>query len=126
MSEKFEYKYEALGVNERKEIESIKNQYLPKDERTIKVERLRYLDKKVKNVPTVISLSLGIIGTLLFGTAMSFFLEWTSLWYVGIPFAIVGCIIAIVAYPIHLKLLKSLKEKHKEEIIKLSNELLCE
>ena len=124
MSNKFEYKYSAPTQEERKEIESIRNQYLPKDEKSQKLERLRYLDNKVTSLPIAVSISLGVIGTLIFGTGMCFFLEWVNLWFVGIPFSIVGMIIIILAYPIYNKLLNKLKNKYKDEIISISNELI--
>lgn len=124
MSNKFEYKYSAPTQEERKEIESIRNQYLPKDEKTQKLERLRYLDNKVTNLPVAVSISLGVIGTLIFGTGMCFFLEWVNLWFIGIPFSIVGMLIIILAYPTYNKLLNKLKNKYKDEIISISNELM--
>lgn len=124
MSNKFEYKYSAPTQEERKEIESIRNQYLPKDEKSQKLERLRYLDNKVTSLPIAVSISLGVIGTLIFGTGMCFFLEWVNLWFVGIPFSIVGMITIILAYPIYNKLLNKLKNKYKDEIISISNELI--
>lgn len=126
MSEKFEYKYEAPSVEERKEIENIRGQYLPKDKTMSKLERLRYLDQKVKTFPYILSLSLGVIGLLLFGVCMCFFLEWFKYWYIGIPFGILGTIMIIVAYPAYLKSLAKMKARYGEEIIALSNELLNE
>lgn len=124
MSEKFKFEYNAPTEQERKEIESIKNQYLPKDEKSIKFEKLKKLDNKVKNTPIAISISLGIIGSLIFGLGMTFFLEWVDLWLLGIPCAIIGLIIVILAYPLHIKISSKLKAKYKDEIISLSNELL--
>ena len=124
MSEKFKFEYNAPTEQERKEIESIKSQYLPKDEKSLKLEQLKKLDNKVKNTPIVISLSLGIIGTLIFGLGMTFFLEWVNLWVLGIPCFIIGLIIVILAYPLHIKISLKLKTKYKDEIINLSNELL--
>lgn len=124
MSDKFKYKYSAPTIEERREIDSIRNKYLPKDESMTKIERLRYLDGKVKNYPIVYSLSFGIGGSLFFGCGLTFFLEWTSYWYVGIPFALIGVIFMILAYPVYNKILNKYKKKYGEEIINLSNELL--
>ncbi len=126
MSKKFEYNYSAPTQSEREEIESIRREYLPKNEREQKFELLKKLDSKVKNTPLILSLSLGVVGCLIFGTGMTFFLEWKSVWYVGIPFGIVGIILMILAYPIYKKTIKKLKEKYADEIIKLSNELMGE
>lgn len=126
MSGKFKYEYSAPTTEERKEIASIRWQYLPKGEKEQKLERLRYLDKKVKNIPLIIGLTEGIVGALIFGTGMCFFLEWINLWYIGIPFAIVGTILMLLTYPTYLKVSNKIKNKYKDEIISLSNELLKE
>ena len=124
MSEKFEYKYEAPTIEERKEIDSIRRAYLPENKQMSKIDSLRYLDSKVKTIPMIRGLTLGVIGTLLFRTGLTFFLEWTHLWYLGIPFALAGLVIVILTYPIYLKVLKKYKAKYGEEIIRISNELL--
>ena len=126
MSEKFEYKYSAPTIEERKEIDSIRRQYLPEDKTMTKIERLRRLDRKVKSIPQIWGLSLGIVGLLTFGLAMTFFLEWIAYWYIGIPCAIIGIILMSLAYPIYCKILIKLKAKHGQEIIELSNDLLNE
>lgn len=126
MENKFEYKYSVPTVEERDEINSIRNQYLPKDEATLKIETLRKLDNKVKNTPMIFSLTLGICGILIFGLGITFFLEWTNFWYVGIPISLLGIGIMILDYPIYLKIEKRLKDKYGPKIIELSNKLLNE
>lgn len=124
MAEKFKYDYEAPTIKEREEIDSIRKQYLPKSESENKFELLKKLDNKVKEIPMIVSLSLGIIGILLFGTGMCFFLQWIHIWFFGIPFSIIGVIIMILAYPMYNKLTNYLKDKYKDQIISLSEELL--
>lgn len=126
MSEKFKYKYVAPTIEERKEIESIRREYLPKDETMTKIERLRYLDSLVKNGPMIWGISLGVIGLLTFGIGMVFFLEWMHLWYLGIPFSILGVILIVLAYPVYQKKLFKNKEKYTSEILELSKELLAD
>lgn len=126
MSEKFEYKYSAPTMEEREEIDSIRKQYLPKDKSMTKIERLRYLDNKVKSIPVIVSLCLGVSGLLFFGLGMTFFLEWVNLWFLGIPCSLIGLALMIPAYPMYCKLLAKYKEMYGEEIIELSNELLNE
>lgn len=124
MAEKFKFDYQAPSMKERAEIDNIRRQYLPKTEKEKKLERLIKLDKKVKEVPTIFSLSLGIVGTLVFGVGMCFFLQWVSLWALGIPFAIIGVVLIALAYPCYNKFSFSLKSKYSKEIIELSEELL--
>ena len=126
MSKKFEYKYTAPTMEERKEIDSIRRQYLPTDKSMTKMDRLRYLDRKVKGISQAVSISFGVIGLLMFGTGMTFFLEWVNYWYIGIPFALIGCILMSLSYLVYVKLLTKLKNKYGKEIIELSNELLNE
>lgn len=126
MENKFEYKYSVPTVEERNEINSIRNQYLPKDETILEIEALRKLDSKVKNIPMIFSLTLGICGILMFGLGLTFFLEWTAFWYWGVPISLLGIVIMILDYPIYLKIGKKLKNKYGPKIIELSNKLLNE
>lgn len=120
---KFEYKYSAPKKSEREEIEHIQNQYKEKDSRQTKLERLRMLDNKVKNTPVCISLILGISGILIFGLGLAMILEWKlMLW--GIIVSVVGCIPMSLAYFVYKKLFKDLKNKHSNEILTISDELL--
>ena len=126
MSKKFEYKYEAPTIEERKEIDSIRRQYLPQDKSVTKIEKLRSLDRKVKGIPQAISITIGVVGLLMFGLGMTLFLEWVDYWYIGIPCSLIGVALIAPAYIIHNKVLARLKAKYGKEIIELSNELLNE
>ena len=126
MADKFEYKYSAPTQEERKEIDSIRIKYLPQQKIDSKLDRLRKLDRKVKSISESVGISLGVIGLLLFGTGLCFFLEWNNIWYIGIPFSIVGIVIISITYYVYKTTLNKLKNKYKEEIIELSNELLSE
>ncbi|MBP3345210.1 MAG: hypothetical protein J6K97_03295 [Clostridia bacterium] len=121
----FEFKYSAPSSAERKEIESIRKSYLPKTEEENKLKVLRKLDGKVKNMPQLVSLIVGICGILIFGLGMTMFLEWGI-----IAWGVIVCVVAIppmcIAYPIYLKMSKKMTEKYREEILKLSEELLNE
>ena len=120
----FEYKYIAPTNEERKEIESIKNSYLTQSSFTdSKLNKLRKLDSKVKNIPVIISLVLGVVGTLILGLGMSMVLEWNLILW-GIIVGAVGVVPTICAYPAHKFWSKKLKKKYSAEIINLSNELL--
>ena len=90
------------------------------------LEELKRLDNLVKSIPTTVGLIVGIIGVLLFGTGMAFFLEITNVWYLGIPFSIIGVIVMAITPIIHNKLLNKYKKKYGPRIIELSNKLLEE
>lgn len=124
MQNDFEFKYSAPITEERKEIESIRNSYSVHSESN-KLMRLRELDAKVKNVPTVVSLVVGIIGLLVFGLGLTMILEWKLLVW-GIIVSALGFVLMCGALPINKKLSSTLKAKYSDEIIKLSDELLNE
>lgn len=126
MPDKFEYKYTALNEKEKKVVEDIRNQYLEQKMHISNIDKLKKLDSKVKNVPTAVALSIGIVSTLIFGVGLTFFLEWTDYMYVGIPFAVIGMLMTLMAYPIYNKVHIYMKNKYKDEIIRLSNDLLNE
>ena len=71
MSDQFNYKYTAPTAEERKEIDSIRRQYSPKEQKETKLERLRRLDSLVKNTAVIWSLVFGVIGTLILNVALS-------------------------------------------------------
>jgi len=121
MNEKFTYTYTAPTENERKEIERIRNKYAPKDQTT--VEKLKTLDKTVHLRPTVWGLTLGTIGTLIFGTGLAFILEWQMLLW-GCIISAVGVIPVALAYPVYKRLLDKNKNKYADEILALSEQLL--
>ena len=124
MSEKFEYKYSKPTVDERTEVNSIRNQYLPKTEQDKKIEELKRLDSIVKSVPMIWGLSFGIIGVLTFGAGLSFFLEIIEFWYLGIPLSIVGVLLMVLAYFVYKLVLTKYKNKYSARIIELSNDIL--
>lgn len=121
----FKFKYSAPTNEERKEIESIRNSYLMPKKSMSKLDMLRYLDGKVKNIPVMISLIVGIIGTLIFGLGMTMILEWGLIVW-GIVVCAIGLVPCGFAYPVFKLSSKRMKEKYSTEILKLSDELLNE
>lgn len=119
----FEYSYYAPTIKERQEIENIKNQYITKSKTSNKLLELRKLDNMVKNIPMAIAISLGVIGTLIFGLGMSMVLVWNKIGG-GIIVGFLGCIPIIFAYPSYKFIFNRLKVKYGSKIINLSNELL--
>lgn len=120
----FEFNYSAPSNEERKEIESIRNSYLPQSSSAdSKLQELRKLDSKVKNIPTTIALVVGIVGTLIFGLGMTMVLEWSiTAW--GIIVSGIGTVPIILANPLFKIFKGKLKKKYSAQILKLSEELL--
>ena len=121
----FEYTYSA---QQQKEVEAIRNKYLPKEES--KMDQLR----KLHGVPTQkaqsVSLAVGIIGALIMGTGMSLAMTdlasaWGSLAVViGIVVGVVGMVLVALAYPLYIRVLTREREKIAPEILRLSDELM--
>ena len=124
----FNYTYSAV---EQDEIKKIREKYQPKVEDDM--SKLRKLDAEVTNKATMNSLAIGIIGALIMGTGMSFVmtdlgavfgLQGNTNIVVGIIVGLVGLILAGVAYPTYVKVLKIEREKAAPEILRLTEELI--
>ena len=121
----FEYTYSA---QQQKEVEAIRNKYLPEEED--KMAQLRKLHAIPTQKAQTVSLAVGIIGTLILGTGMSLcmtelagFLGGTAM-LIGIPVGIAGMVLVALAYPLYNRILKAERQKIAPEILRLSDELL--
>lgn len=115
----FEYTYSA---KQQKEIEKIRGKYIPKTED--KMETLRKLDRSAEKPGTIISIIIGIIGSLLLGVGMSCTMVWGNAFFaLGIVVGVIGIAILSVAYPVYKKITKRQREKIAEQILKLSDEI---
>lgn len=118
-NEIFTYSYSA---NQQEEINAIREKYIPKAEN--KMDQLRQLDQSVTKKGTMISIIVGIIGTLLLGIGMCCTLVWADKFFVlGIIVGVIGIAILSAAYPIYSKITKREKERITPLIIKLTDEL---
>ena len=116
----FTYNYSAVR---NKEVESIRRKYLPEEE--IKLETLKRLDYKVQSAGMIESLCIGIIGALVFGIGMCFFLEvFAGVAWLTALFMIIGTLLMIPAYPIYRRIAHRTKEKLTPEILRLSEEIM--
>lgn len=116
-NEKFEYTYSA---KQQAELEAIRKKYLPEEE--TKMDKLRRLDKSVTRQGTIISIIIGIVGTLIMGFGMCMCLEWQQFVF-GIVLGILGIAILAAAYPVYNKVTQKQREKIAPEILKLSEEI---
>ena len=111
------------SAKQNKEIENIRNKYLPREES--KIERLKRLDRRVQNAGFIESLSVGIVGCLIFGIGMCFGLDvfegadWLSLLFGGI-----GTLVMIPAYPVYKRIARKTKAELAPEILRLSDEII--
>lgn len=115
----FQYTYSAKDQNE---IKKIRQKYLPREETTDKMELLRKLDKSAETPGVIVSLILGIMGTLLLGVGMCCVLVWTK-YLLGVIVGVVGIITLSFAYPAYKKITKRRRELVAPEILRLTDEL---
>ena len=121
----FEYTYSA---QQQKEVETIRQKYLPKEEN--KMEQLRRLDQGVIQKAQAWSIALGVIGALLLGLGMSLCMTELGAGLgqlampLGIAVGLAGIGLTVSAYPAHNYVLKKERQKIAPEILRLSDELL--
>ena len=118
--ETFAYTYSAP---QQDEIKRIRAKYLPKE--ADKMEQLRKLDRSVTQKAGSISLTVGILSTLVMGTGMSCCLEGgPNLFLPGILIGVAGLLGMAAAYPLYLHIVRIRREKLAPEILQLTEELL--
>lgn len=115
----FSYTYSA---KQQEEIKNIRKKYLSPEED--KMEQLRRLDKSVTQKASVVSLVLGIVGTLLLGVGMSCTLVWQEWFILGIAVGVVGIAVLSLAYPVYNRIIKKERQKIAPEIMRLTDELM--
>ena len=116
----FSYNYSAAR---NKEIERIRRKYMPQEES--KLERLKKLDLRVQMAGTLESLCFGIVGALVFGIGMYFFLDVFEggAWLTAL-LMVLGAVIMIPAYPIYRRIARKTKAELTPEILRLSEEII--
>lgn len=119
-NEKFTYNYSA---KQQEEINRIRAKYAPKENNEDKMEQLRRLDASTTRPAAVISIIVGIIGTLMLGIGMCCTMVWTDMFVLGIIIGVVGIIVVSTAYPLYSHITKKRREKIAPEILKLTDEL---
>ena len=116
----FSYQYSA---KQNREVEHIRRKYLPKEEN--KMETLRKLDARVQMAGTIPSLCIGVVGALVFGLGMCFFLDVFvgEVWLTAL-LMVLGANIMISAYPIYRRIARKTKAELTPEILRLSDEII--
>ena len=117
----FEYKYSAP---EQEEIRKIREKYAPKDTSMSALEQLKKLDEDAERPGRAVSLTLGIVGTLLFGAGMSCTMVLTDYFVPGIILGVIGMAVLAMAYPAYKKITAKEREKVAAEILRLTDELM--
>ena len=118
--ETFEYNSSA---KQQKEIKTIREKYVPKEEN--KMEQLRRLDASATKPGTAASIIVGVIGVLLFGIGMCCTMVWMgNLFIPGIVIGVAGLLAIAAAYPVYTHITKKQREKLAPEIMRLTDELM--
>lgn len=118
--ESFNYNYSSIN---KEEVEKIRNKYIKTQESDL--DELRKIDAKVSNTSTYISISIGIIGVLVFGTGLSLVLSFNK-FILGIIVSFFGLIIMGTGYLANKFVLNKMKQKYAPRILELSEKLLKE
>jgi hypothetical protein len=124
-NENFTFTYSAA---QQKEVEAIRQKYIPREED--KMEQLRRLHAVPTQKAQAAALAVGVIGTLIMGTGMS--LAMTEIGAVlgslamvmGIAVGLVGMVLIALAYPLYNRVLKKQRQRIAPQILRLSDELL--
>lgn len=121
----FSYNYSA---KENKEVQEIRQRYLPKSES--KLDELKRLDNSVQSAGIMESLCVGVIGALIFGFGMCLAMQvigsGTLLMIIGILLGLIGMTIMVFAYPVYRTVFSKTKEKFAPRILELTEELSVE
>ena len=116
----FTYNYSAAR---NKEVESIRKKYMPREES--KLEKLKRLDYRVQMAGMIEGLCFGIIGALVFGIGMCFFLDvFAGAAWLTALLMVLGAVIMIPAYPIYRRIARKTKAELTPEILRLSEEIM--
>ena len=119
-NEVFEYTYSAAM---QEEVKKIREKYVQTPKEEDKLETLRRLDASVTRKGTVLSLILGVLGTLIFGTGMCCCLVW-NLFIPGVIVGLIGLVGVSLAYPTYSCVTKKEREKIAPQILSLTEELM--
>ena len=116
----FIYNYSAVR---NREVERIRKKYMSEEESDL--EKLKRLDLRVQTAGTVEGLCFGIVGALIFGIGMCFFLDvFAGAAWLSALFMVLGSLIMIPAYPICRRIARKTKAELTPEILRLSEEII--
>lgn len=116
----FQYTYSAV---EQREIEKIRQKYLPKSKKEDKITYLRRLDEGAERPGKILSLTVGVLGILFFGIGMCCVLLWQKYFFPGIAIGVAGVIIMLSAYPVYKKITERRRREIAPEILRVTEEL---
>ncbi len=115
----FEYNYSAERA---KEVEAIRRKY--EEPAEDKFEQLKALDRKAERRGQILSIAIGIIGTLVLGTGMSMVMVGQVPYFIpGIVIGIAGAVAISAAYPVYKKVTKKDRDKVAGQVLALAKQI---
>ncbi len=124
MSEKYSYSY---SVADKKEAQEIRKKYEPKTNKKelSTLEQIKKLDRSVTKKGEIISLIIGVIGTLIMGVGMCCVMVWgDKLFVAGIIVGIIGIVAVLLAYPVYKRVVEKQRKKITPLIMRLTDDVL--
>lgn len=116
----FEFTYSA---REQDEVRKIREKYMPTQ--PDKMELLRRLDRSVTQKGTVVSIIIGVVGTLIMGLGMCCCMVFEDVWFIpGIVIGLVGIGTLALAYPVYNRITQKERDRLAPEILRLTDELM--
>ena len=115
----FEYNYSA---EKAREVEAIRRKYEePKED---KFEQLKALDRQAERRGQILSIAIGIIGTLILGTGMSMVMVGQVTYFIpGIVIGVVGVMALGASYPIYKVVTKKDRDKVAGQVLALVKQI---
>lgn len=110
-------------------VQKIRTQYTEKEH--TQLDELKKLDAKVKKPANVFAYVFGSVAALIMGSGMS--LVMTDIGEIigiaspmvpGIVIGVIGLLMAIVNYPLYIRILTSRRKKYADKIIALSDKIM--
>lgn len=126
MKEKPVYTY-TYSASENEEVKKIREKYSiqNKPKSSSKIDQLRKLDQRVHLFATMVSLIVGLSGTMMLGAGLSLVLvEKYNNFTLGVIIGVVGIIIIALANPVYMVVLEKRRKQVAPKIIKLADEIL--
>lgn len=118
---KFVYHYSS---KQQEQVKQIRDKYIPKEES--KLDLLKKIDASVTNKATASAIAFGVISSLIFGGGMYLILDYDVLFFQGIITGVIGILVISLTYPLYKCVLRKEREKHQDQILKLSDEIMGE
>ena len=119
MDDKFSYTYSA---EKHEEIEKIRRKYTVRPDPDEKLNKLRKLDRSAELPGKIISIIVGVVGTMIFGGGLSLVLT-KEMYIIGSVTGLLGLAAMGSAVPICRKITDSRRRIIAPEILRLSEEI---